>query len=174
MAALQGDLVFQAPRRFLLEHVSKTQTAFAFRTFSTILVLTSKKSHLLLVYKRGKATPYLGAFHSSDIPEFYGDGSAPDFIGTDALSMFLKSCLSFAVLNTHVYSVNFANTGNPTIPYNSNSLLSSVDWKPWNSSPDHPLLTFLDPAPDVAIAYDTYRADAMKLLNNITLKISYQ
>jgi hypothetical protein len=40
------------------------------------------------VFKRGKSIPKLGAFHSSDIPEFYGSGVAPDFIGTDALGMF--------------------------------------------------------------------------------------
>ena len=40
------------------------------------------------MYKRGKATPYLGSFHSSDISEFYGSGGAPDFIGTDALGIF--------------------------------------------------------------------------------------
>ena len=41
-----------------------------------------------LVFKRGKAIPQLGAFHSSDLPEFFGTGVAPDFIGTDALGMF--------------------------------------------------------------------------------------
>ena len=52
------------------------------------------------MYKRGKATPFLGSFHGSDVPEFYGsigpNGTAPDFIGTDALGMFSnsKSCLS--------------------------------------------------------------------------------
>ena len=70
-----------------------------------------------------------------------------------------------------MYSVNFANTGNPTIPYNSKSLLSSVDWKSWNSCSNHPLLTFLDPAPNVSITYDTYRVDVMKLLNVISLEI---
>lgn len=37
------------------------------------------------VFKRGKTTAALGAFHGSDIPEFYGTGLLPDFIGTDAL-----------------------------------------------------------------------------------------
>ena len=41
------------------------------------------------MYKRGKATPKLGAFHGSDMVEFYGGGPAPDFIGTDALGTFL-------------------------------------------------------------------------------------
>ena len=38
------------------------------------------------VYKRGKATPIVGASHGSDLAEFYGFGTEPDFIGTDALS----------------------------------------------------------------------------------------
>ena len=49
------------------------------------------------MYKRGKATPYLGAFHGSDIPEFYGSGVAPDFIGTDALGI-LSSLVIVSVL----------------------------------------------------------------------------
>ena len=34
---------------------------------------------------RGKS--HVGAFHSSDIPEYYGSSASPDFIGTDALGM---------------------------------------------------------------------------------------
>ena len=62
-------------------------------------------NHLLFVpvFKRGKSTPMLGAFHASDIPEFYGFGVnplargeavdvKPDFIGTDALGMFSGLC----------------------------------------------------------------------------------
>ena len=41
---------------------------------------------LSLGFKRGAGQ--VGAFHSSDIPEFYGSGVSPDFIGTDALGMF--------------------------------------------------------------------------------------
>jgi acetylcholinesterase len=136
IAAIQGDLIFQAPRRFFLEAMSKTQKTFAFLS------------------KRGKATPGLGAFHSSDIPEFYGTGDSPDFIGTDAL-------------------VNFVNTGDPNTPKNPASLLSKVDWQPWGSSAANPpLLTFLDPAPTVMITFDTYRADAMKILTNISLAVA--
>ena len=42
---------------------------------------------LLLVFKRGNF-PVIGAFHGSDIPEFYGSSASPDFIGTDALGKF--------------------------------------------------------------------------------------
>ena len=85
MAAFQGDFVFQAPCRFLLEYTSRTQTAFAFRMFYLYLRYSQSFQCLLLVFKCGKATPDLGAFHSSNIPKFYGTGAAPDFIGTDAL-----------------------------------------------------------------------------------------
>jgi len=135
LAAIQGDIVFQAPRRFLLENMSGTQPAFVFLS------------------KRGKSTPKIGAFHGSDIHEFYGYGVNPDFIGTDAL-------------------VNFANTGNPTIPHNPHSLLSTVDWQPWSSSANHPLLTFLDPAPGVSITFDNFRVPEMNLLNNIFLDLA--
>ena len=116
-------------------------------------------------------------FHSSDIPEFYGSGASPDFIGTDALGMFpnlsyYQCGLTLPWVLLLFIAVNFANTGNPTIPHNSKSLLSNVDWKPWGSSAQHPLLTFLDPAPNVSITFDTYRADAMNLLNNITLGLA--
>jgi len=135
LAAFFGDFVFQAPRRFLLEHASKTQNTFGF------------------LFKRGNSLGPTGAYHSSDIPEFYGSSASPDFIGTDAV-------------------VNFANTGNPTTPYNPMSLLSYVDWEPWGSSDQHPLLTLMDPAPIASITFDTYRLDAMNLLNDIALGLA--
>ncbi|TFY61394.1 hypothetical protein EVJ58_g4533 [Rhodofomes roseus] len=66
MAALIGDVIFQAPRRFLLKHASKTQNAWAFR------------------FKRND-DPYTGVYHTADIPEFFTD---IDYIGTDALIYF--------------------------------------------------------------------------------------
>ena len=56
---------------------------------------------LLLEYKRGKAIPYLGAFHGSDISEFFGSGVAPDFIGTDALGIF-SNLFIVACADTHI------------------------------------------------------------------------
>ena len=57
--------------------------------FSPLFVMFETILSLLVVFKRGKSTPRLGAFHTSDIPEFYGSGAAPDSIGTDALGMFV-------------------------------------------------------------------------------------
>ncbi|TFK32450.1 sterol esterase [Crucibulum laeve] len=73
LAAIQGDLIWQAPRRFFLQVASKTQPTFAY------------------LFKRGKATPGLGSFHGSDITEFYGSGVLPDFIATDALVNFVNT-----------------------------------------------------------------------------------
>ncbi|KAF8154264.1 sterol esterase [Crassisporium funariophilum] len=133
LAAVLGDYEFQAPRRFLLEIASATQAAYAFR------------------YLRGPSTPILGAFHSTDIQEFYGITNNSAAVGMDAL-------------------VYFVNSGNPNAPRDSTSLLRHIQWKTWSSSPTNPpLLTFIDPAPSVNITSDTYRADAMKVLSQLTL-----
>ena len=58
------------------------------------------------------------------------------------------------------------------MPHNPNSLLSNVDWQPWSSSADHPLLTFIDPAPDVSITFDNFRVPETNLLNNIILHLA--
>ncbi|PAV18605.1 sterol esterase from carbohydrate esterase family CE10 [Pyrrhoderma noxium] len=137
LAAFTGDLIFQAPRRYFLQTVSKTQNAWAF------------------LYKRGKSTPILGAYHGSDIPEFYGSSTSADFIGTDTI-------------------INFANTLSPVSPSNSISLLSSsgIKWDRWNSSADSPpLLTFSDPSPNVTITADTFRKDAIDLVNRVLVEI---
>jgi len=105
------------------------------------------------LYKRNKATPYLGSFHASDLVDFF---SGNGFIGTDIL-------------------INFANTLDPNAPTglaHNISYLSNTHWDKWSSSPLlPPLLTFLDPAPTLAITHDTYRVDAMSLLTNLSLKI---
>lgn len=53
------------------------------------------------VFKRGKSTPVLGAFHSTDIPEFYGTGDSPDFIATDALGMCLQRPVNRLILTLY-------------------------------------------------------------------------
>ncbi|EMD39520.1 hypothetical protein CERSUDRAFT_111844 [Gelatoporia subvermispora B] len=66
MAAIQGDLVFQAPRRFFLEEVSNKQNAWAYldqRFKSTFLI-----------------GPIIGAFHGSDLGDFYSSGILADYL----------------------------------------------------------------------------------------------
>ncbi|KZV74625.1 carotenoid ester lipase precursor [Peniophora sp. CONT] len=60
VAALLGDHLFQAPRRFLLSERSGSSSAFSY------------------LYKRGKSTPYLGTSHGSDLFEIYSPGDITD------------------------------------------------------------------------------------------------
>lgn len=86
MSAFTGDWQFQAPRRILLRTLSKTQPVFSFRLCSYILYFFSVVDYVVTVFRRGKSTPDTGASHASDITEFYGTTTDPDFIGTDSLS----------------------------------------------------------------------------------------
>lgn len=103
------------------------------------------------LYQRNKAVPYLGSFHSSDLDEFF---TAIDYVGTDII-------------------INFANNLNPNAPEGlapGVSPLSEINWEQWGSNPSAPpLLTFMDPTPSVEITTDTFRADAMTLLNNLAM-----
>ncbi|KAJ7205198.1 Alpha/Beta hydrolase protein [Mycena pura] len=62
IAALQGDAVFQAPRRFFQQSQSGKQNQWGFLS------------------KREKALPFLGSFHGSDLLNIFGDGSLTDFL----------------------------------------------------------------------------------------------
>jgi len=120
------------------------------------------------VYKRGKATPYIGAAHASDIAEFYGFGTQPDLIGMDAISERLLDSLHSDV---NSFEVNFANTLDPNTK-NTKSLLSKINWPRWESSAvAPPLFTFVDPAPAVNITFDTFRTKEIDLLITIALKL---
>ncbi|KIK80105.1 hypothetical protein PAXRUDRAFT_833717, partial [Paxillus rubicundulus Ve08.2h10] len=54
LAAFQGDIVFQAPRRFFLQNRSGKQALWTYAN------------------KRLKTTPFFGSFHGSDILNVYG------------------------------------------------------------------------------------------------------
>ncbi|EIM86909.1 carotenoid ester lipase precursor [Stereum hirsutum FP-91666 SS1] len=53
LAAFQGDLVFQAPRRFFLQQRSASQSTWSY------------------LWKRGKSTAFVGSYHGSDIQNVY-------------------------------------------------------------------------------------------------------
>ncbi|KAL8278082.1 hypothetical protein RQP46_009542 [Phenoliferia psychrophenolica] len=74
IAAFVGDYVFQAPRRFFMNKVASI----------------NKVPMWAYIYKRGKATPFLGAYHSSDIKEFQHQSkfAAPDNEAVDYLINF--------------------------------------------------------------------------------------
>ncbi|KAJ7914280.1 alpha beta-hydrolase [Mycena leptocephala] len=62
IAAIQGDGVFQAPRRFFQQSLSGKQNQWGFLS------------------KRKKAVPILGSFHASDILNVYFDGELTDYL----------------------------------------------------------------------------------------------
>ncbi|OCH84264.1 hypothetical protein OBBRIDRAFT_711474, partial [Obba rivulosa] len=57
ISALQGDLVFQAPRRFVLQQRSGIQPTWSY------------------LYKRMKLTPVVGSAHTLDLLDIYGPGN---------------------------------------------------------------------------------------------------
>ncbi|RDX48880.1 carotenoid ester lipase precursor [Lentinus brumalis] len=62
LAAMQGDLVFQAPRRFFLQNRSSKQSTWSF------------------LNKRLKGLPALGTAHGTDIINVYGGGDMTDYL----------------------------------------------------------------------------------------------
>ncbi|KAF4588858.1 hypothetical protein EYR40_010413 [Pleurotus pulmonarius] len=68
LAAIQGDIVFQAPRRFFLQSTSD-----------------------LTLNMRGKNRPMIGTGHASDIGNWFGRGNATSYFPTDALIQFTNT-----------------------------------------------------------------------------------
>ncbi|CAA7260930.1 unnamed protein product [Cyclocybe aegerita] len=136
LAAFQGDLAFQATRRFFSTIASKRQPVYGFR----------------YMRRRPDAAPHLGVDHGSDFPEFMALVSDTGLIAADTL-------------------IYFTNNGDPNAPQDSISLLRNTKWDTYDTSTENPpVFTFIDPPPSVNITFDTYRADAMKLLNKLSLK----
>ncbi|TFY52381.1 hypothetical protein EVJ58_g10049 [Rhodofomes roseus] len=135
IAAFTGDWQFESPRRLVLETMSRTQDAWAY------------------LYRRGKSTPYLGAYHSSDLSDFFRDG---DYIGMDAIINFATNL-----------DPNAAPGLAPNVSY-----LSGVNWEQWASDPvAPPLLTFQDPAPAINFTTDTFRDGPTTLLATLALQM---
>ncbi|KAF8630270.1 hypothetical protein AX17_005456 [Amanita inopinata Kibby_2008] len=62
ISAINGDLVFHAPRRFFLNNVSGRQNTWSFLS------------------KRYKSTAYLGSYHASDLLNVYFGGELGDYL----------------------------------------------------------------------------------------------
>ncbi|EIN05435.1 carotenoid ester lipase [Punctularia strigosozonata HHB-11173 SS5] len=122
LAALQANITFQAPRRFLFEKRVTKQPVYSFLS------------------KRGKSTPFVGAFHSSDLQNVYGGGELTDYL------------------------VHFVNNLDP------NGLLVTGKrfyWPRYDLT-HRQLLTLLDaPLPALELTADTYREDAMKFVADL-------
>ncbi|KIJ11923.1 hypothetical protein PAXINDRAFT_118603 [Paxillus involutus ATCC 200175] len=135
IAAFQGDYYFQVPRRFSLAMTSATQKVWSY------------------LYRAQKYSG-LGAFHESDLQEFYELTPDCDFVGTDIL-------------------VNFAYNLDPNVPaggYNDSpsppSRLSSITWPLYNSTVNGSLLTF-ETDNVLNITQDDYRLEGMLYLSNL-------
>ncbi|KJA16248.1 hypothetical protein HYPSUDRAFT_219571 [Hypholoma sublateritium FD-334 SS-4] len=82
LASLQGDLIFQAPRRFLLQNRAGKQTAFAFlsQRFKTLPILGSMHvTDLLNVYGGEELTNYLVRFVTTLNPNGFGNVLWPQY-----------------------------------------------------------------------------------------------
>ncbi|EIN04660.1 alpha/beta-hydrolase [Punctularia strigosozonata HHB-11173 SS5] len=125
LAALQGDIIFQSPRRFLFEQRATKQPIFSFLS------------------KRGKSTPFVGAFHSSDLQNIYGGGELTDYL------------------------VHFVNHLDPNGPLVTGETFA---WPRYE--PSHPqMLTLLDaPLPALELTTDTFRLDAISFVRNLTFQ----
>ncbi|KAH7928749.1 alpha/beta-hydrolase [Leucogyrophana mollusca] len=62
LAAIQGDMAFQAPRRFFLQQRSGKQQIWSF------------------LFRRLKFQPFLGSTHTSDLLDVYGPGDMTDYL----------------------------------------------------------------------------------------------
>ena len=60
IAAIQGDIVFHGPRRFLLKYQADKQNSWAF-SMSNLVLLWLSVTESPAVHKRGKQTPFIGA-----------------------------------------------------------------------------------------------------------------
>ncbi|KAJ7648066.1 carotenoid ester lipase precursor [Roridomyces roridus] len=132
IAAFQGDLTFIGLRRFFLTHVSKAQDTWSW------------------VNKRGKSTPTIGAFHSSDLSLFFPPPSP--VVDTDTDTVVVDSF------------INFINTLNPNLPA---PLSNTTLWPKWTSE-DKQLLTLSDPL-GVDVEKDDFREAGIDFLNELHL-----
>ncbi|KAJ7717346.1 hypothetical protein B0H16DRAFT_1740638 [Mycena metata] len=132
LAAFQGDYLFTGTRRFLLEHASKTQ-----------------------MNKRGKSTPVVGMYHTSDLPLWFPAENSTDFASPDAL-------------------INFINTLDPNHSASSTKTKASqaVFWPKWNtptSNGSPSLLTLSEPGL-INVTSENFRVDAIKYLLDLLLE----
>jgi len=124
------------------------------------------------VWKRGKDSLYLGSFHVSDLPEFYG--FTGDHVGTDALGMytFIPSLpRSRPLMGTT--PVNFINHHDPNHPSGSSatSPLSDITWPKYTLDGKETLLFSDNAGEEYTTIADTYRADGMAAISEVQMAL---
>ncbi|KAF8188779.1 carotenoid ester lipase precursor [Mycena galopus ATCC 62051] len=129
-AAIMGDVVFQGPHRFFMQHRSDLQETWSY------------------LYKRGKDTPYLGTYHSSELSNAYGGG--------DLGERFIR----------------FTTTLNPNSPTSTSDNGTDIVW-PRYTTESKEMLTFLDGDIPQTITQDNYRVEGIQALTDLVLKFPY-
>ncbi|KAF4576970.1 hypothetical protein EYR36_004954 [Pleurotus pulmonarius] len=121
IAAFQGDFIFQAPRRFFLQQRSGKQNTWAYLS------------------KRYKTSPFLGAFHATDILNVYVGGELGDYL------------------------INFVNNLDPNGPGRG------IPWPKYTTSSPNFVTFNDNLLFPVTITQDTFRKDAIDFLTEVTL-----
>ncbi|KAF7377315.1 Carboxylic ester hydrolase [Mycena sanguinolenta] len=133
IAAFGGDLYLTGLRRFFVQRASKTQNTWSWLS------------------KRGKWTPYLGAYHTSDMALWFpanATDAEEESVAVDAL-------------------INFINTLDPNVSAVPRASNLAIFWPKYQANSTG-LLTFSDPAVTNVTA-DDFRVEEMQYLINLHL-----
>ncbi|KAJ7732335.1 hypothetical protein DFH07DRAFT_780939 [Mycena maculata] len=155
ISTFQGDYFLLGLRRFFLQHASKTQKAWSWCNTSSnrfqgrLLTISSG-----VVSKRGKSTPDLGAFHTSDMPMWFPVNATDpmESVAVDALIHFI---------NTLDPNVSAEPRSPPTVFW--------PEWKTPSANGSGSLLTFSDPAV-INVTADDFRVEQMQFLIDLHLQ----
>ncbi len=142
MSALMGDIALQGPRRFFLSAISGKQNIYTYCTCLKSYSIPRRSLTRLgiLVWKRNKDFPVLGAFHDSDVTtNVYVEGG-----------------------DLQDYVIRFVAHLNPNGD-------TGINWPKW-SPESPLMLTLNDGPISQNITEDTYRKDAIETLNKIMLE----
>ncbi|GJE92631.1 carotenoid ester lipase precursor [Phanerochaete sordida] len=125
IAAFQGDMVFQAPRRFLLDHRAEKQKVWGYLS------------------KRFKSIFAFGSVHGTDLIFIYFAGDLGDYL------------------------INFVNHLDPNVGTNVGPNVTA--WPQYNTR-SREVLTLLDGTPNITVTNDSYRAEPIAYLTELSLK----
>jgi acetylcholinesterase len=145
IAAFISDVVFQGPRRLLLDNVSGKQNTWSYCTLRLFpcscaaACPCSPHSHVVsyAVNKRLKSLPVLGSVHASDLPIIFGGQDLTDYL------IYFATCLD------------------PNGP-------SVSQWPQYTTSSPQ-LLTLYDSPVPTNITLDAYRAEGMRFLTELSI-----
>lgn len=144
MAAVVGDLVFQAPRRFFLDNRASKQPTWSYREPFSHCASRSDLTYIntcVAVSKRAKGIPVLGALHASDLLNSF-------FLGGELLDYVIR------------FTVNL----DPNVGAGK-----GINWPKYDTTGRN-LLTFLDGLIPQTITKDTYRKEGFDYLTSLSLQ----